>query len=214
MKYHEKISLLLKIRAISMRDFAAGIQASIPSAQALKDGKTRNPHPATKKKLAKFFSLTVEQLFDDDIHLPQLPAPAAIHDNPEPRYSFSQYMDMHRISARQVAEDVGVPEADVLMWKRGECMPPPRLKWKVEERLSGRPAGYFWPFTTEDLIAKLREQNAELRAALKKAEQTQARLSGMLDGMRENLKWFREQGFPASSAGTPVQDFIPGATDT
>ncbi|RRJ96785.1 XRE family transcriptional regulator [Opitutaceae bacterium TAV4] len=69
MKYSEKISHLLKSRGISLRAFVAGANISMQTAQNLKSGKGEGPNTITKQKVAAFFNLPPEQLFDDGIDI-------------------------------------------------------------------------------------------------------------------------------------------------
>ncbi|MDR1296566.1 MAG: helix-turn-helix transcriptional regulator [Deltaproteobacteria bacterium] len=70
MKYDEKISRLLISKGITFRKFSEGADIPLQTAQDLKHGKTLSPQIVTKEKVARFFNLTVEQLFDDNIDLP------------------------------------------------------------------------------------------------------------------------------------------------
>ena len=70
MKYHRKISALLETRGVSLREFAGGIGKNSSNAHALTSGKIARPHPSTKRKVAAFFGLAPEQIFDEKIPLP------------------------------------------------------------------------------------------------------------------------------------------------
>ncbi|WP_157837171.1 helix-turn-helix domain-containing protein [Geminisphaera colitermitum] len=83
MNYSEKISHLLKTRGVSIRAFATGVGMEYAGIHKIVTGRIKNPHPNTKHRIAEFFGISVEQLFDDTVSLNATNAKKMSYDNLE-----------------------------------------------------------------------------------------------------------------------------------